>query len=37
MHWVKWADLAKPKASGGMSFKDLVLFNKAMFAKQGWR
>jgi hypothetical protein len=37
MHWVKWAGLAKPKASGGMGLKDFVLFNKAMLTKQGWR
>jgi ABC-type polar amino acid transport system ATPase subunit len=29
MHWVKWADLAKPKSSGGMGFKDFILFQKS--------
>jgi hypothetical protein len=34
MHWVKWADLAKPKVCGGMGFKDFVLFNKAIYVSE---
>ncbi|KAL4304011.1 hypothetical protein GQ457_10G010470 [Hibiscus cannabinus] len=35
--FVAWVDLCKPKAAGGMGFKDLHLFNLALLGKQHWR
>ena len=37
IHWVKWEDMCEPKSKGGMCFKELVLFNDALLAKQTWR
>lgn len=37
LHWKSWADIARCKGEGGLSFKDFSDMNFALLAKQAWR
>lgn len=37
MHWVAWNTCCDPKVHGGMGFREIVSFNRALLARQGWQ